>query len=231
MNRGSCDAVSDLLPEFALGTLTGGDAADVVEHTTTCVTCRSRLTELSGVSDALLLLAPEREPTPSFTTRVTGAIDARPGRRHGSRWRQIWIATASAAAVVALVASGIVIGRATTADRSETAPEAGEIHEQSMVGAGGRAAGHVFLYRADPAWAVVSVDYGTLPPGAYSVATASAQGAATVGRVTVDADGRGAWGGTLADAHVDAVRIVDDAGHVLCEARFADAQSHDGSRS
>jgi hypothetical protein len=218
MNRGACESIRELLPEFALGTLTGTDAAEVVEHTARCGACRSRLSELSGVTDALLLLAPEREPAPSFTARVTAAIDAQPAARHGSRWRPAWLVTA--AAVVALVAGGVVIGRVTTPNHTQATSEASEIRERSMIGAGGRPAGTVFLYRGKPAWTVVSVDYGTLPPGEYSVATAGSRADSTLGRVTVDANGRGAWTGTLGNSHVRAVRIVDDAGHVLCEARF-----------
>jgi Putative zinc-finger len=220
MNRGACESIRELLPEFALGTLTGTDAAEVVEHTARCGACRSRLGELSGVTDALVLLAPEREPAPSFTARVTAAINAQPAARHGSRWRRAWLVTAAAAAVVALVAGGVLVGRATTPKRAAATSEASEIRERSMIGAGGRPAGNVFLYRGKPAWTVVSVDYGTLPPGEYSVATADSRAASTVGRVTVDANGRGAWSGTLGDSRVRAVRIVDDAGHVLCEARF-----------
>jgi hypothetical protein len=221
VSRGSCDDVRDLLPEFALGTLTGSDAAEVVEHTARCGTCRARLADLSAVTDAVLHLAPEREPTPAFTARATTAIHAQPTPGHGSRRRRVAIMAATAAVVVALVTGGIVIGRATSSDRAPARAEASEIRERSMIGSGGRPAGNVFLYRGDPAWAVVSVDYGTLPSGEYSIATVSTQADATVGRVTVDGNGRGAWSGTLGDPRVHTVRIVDDAGHVLCEARFA----------
>lgn len=231
MNRGGCRAIRELLPEFALATLTGAAAAEVVEHTARCVACRSRLAELSGVTDALLLLAPEREPTPSFTARVTAAIDTQPAGRHGSRRHRVWIATVAAAAVVALVAGGALVGRVTAPNRTQVASEASEIRESSMIGAGGRPAGRVFLYRGEPAWAIVSVDYGTLPPGEYSVSTAGSGPDSAVGSVTVDADGRGAWGGTLDDQRVRSVRIVDDAGHVLCEARFGGTRSLARDRS
>jgi hypothetical protein len=128
---------------------------------------------------------------------------------------------AAAAAVVVLVAGGIVIGRATTSHQAPERGEGSEIRERPMIGSGGRPAGNVLLYRGDPAWAVVSVDYGTLPPGEYSIATVSTRADSTVGHVSVDGKGRGAWSGTLGDASVHTVRIVDDAGHVLCEARFA----------
>jgi Putative zinc-finger len=231
MNRGSCEATRELLPEFALGALTGADAAEVVDHTARCSTCRARLAELSGVTDAMLLLAPETEPTPSFTSRVTAAIDAQPTPGRGSRGRRGWIMAAAAAVVVALVAGGIVVGRVTTAQQTANRTEASEIREQPMIGSGGRPAGNVFLYRGEPAWAVVSVDYGTLPPGEYSIATVSTRADATVGRVSVDGKGRGAWSGTLGDARVHTVRIVDDAGHVLCEASFGHSQSPDDSHS
>ena len=220
MNRGSCDTIRELLPEFALGTLTGADEAEVVEHTARCVECRASLVGLSGVTDALLLLAPEREPTSSFTARLGTAIDAQPALIRRPRRRRLWTVAAAAAAVVLLVAGGVAIGRATIGNHTGVSAEASEIHRRSMIGAGGRPAGNVFLYRGQPAWAVVSVDYGTLPPGEYSVATAGVGPVTTVGRVTVDAHGRGAWGGALGRTRVRAVRIVDDAGHVLCEARF-----------
>ncbi len=231
MNLGSCDAIRELLPEFALGTLTGAEAAEVVEHTARCTACRARLDELSGVTDSLLLLAPEREPTSSFTARVTAEINTPPIARRGSRRQRVFLALAAAAVVLALIVGGVFIGRATTSDGRGGTSEASEIHQRTMIGAGGRRAGHVFLYRGVPAWAVVSVDYGTLPPGDYSVVTASARADSTVGRVTVDANGRGAWSGTIRDSAVRSVRIVDDAGHILCEAPFGIGQSRDDSRS
>jgi hypothetical protein len=233
---GSCGDIGELLPEYALGTLTGSAALEAEDHTNRCVACRTRLAELTGVADAVLVLAPEHEPSSSFTSRVDAAIVADgSGHRRFARHR-VWVATAAAAAVLALVAGGVAIGRASAPQRSTTVAEAREIHEESMIGAGGRPAGHVLLYRGAPTMAVVSVDYGTLPAGEYAVATTGSAADAAVGRVTVDAKGRGAWGGTLGRGHVTGVRIVDDAGHVLCEARFdvgrpRGAQSSGGASS
>jgi predicted anti-sigma-YlaC factor YlaD len=224
MTDDPCAAVRDQLPELALGVLTGSARADVVEHLATCRQCRTELDELSGTADALSLLAPEREPPASFASRAVAAIDdaRRSGRR---RWRTRMVVALAAAA--AILVGGVFVGRATVADGHSRDREASEVRERTMIGRGGLPAGQVFLYRGNQAWAVVSVDYGTLPAGTYSVATAREP----IGTVTVDTAGRGAWGGQLPRGNVRAVRIVDSAGHVLCEARFDRSPSADGTRT
>ena len=195
--NGSCSEIRELLPEYALGTLTGSAALEVEEHTRRCVACRSRLAELTGVADALLR---------ARTGAGAVVVVHRRGRRRDRRRRER--AAPPPAAPAARPSSprprpSLAARRGWGARRPGDGPRPARPRrrrraswrEEPMIGAGGRYAGHVLLYRGDPTMAVVSVDYGTLPPGDYAVATTGGSTDATVGHVAVDARGRGAGAG------------------------------------
>ena len=62
--------MSDDLIEFALGTLSGRRRAAVLDHLETCAHCNAEVESLADVTDKLLWLAPEAEPSLGFETRV-----------------------------------------------------------------------------------------------------------------------------------------------------------------
>jgi len=65
-----CEALSDDLIEFALGTLSGRSRSLVLDHLETCAHCNAESESLADVADTMLWLAPDAEPPLGFETRV-----------------------------------------------------------------------------------------------------------------------------------------------------------------
>jgi Putative zinc-finger len=176
----TCDAVAELAPELALGIVTGDQRARALAHLAGCGDCRARVEELSGVADALLLLAPAREPPAGFESRVLARLPApaRPRRwlrrrppaadpSPGSRrpvpasprgWRRLGLAAAALLLAAAVGGSGVFA--AGSGDRA-----AAERYRRTLAAADGQAfgawrlgdAGTVFIYQGSPSWMFVSM--------------------------------------------------------------------------
>ncbi len=107
-----CDRFEDDLVALALGTIAGRARADVIAHVASCPHCLAELDALSGATDYLLQLVPEKEPPLGFEVRVLTRIrEARRARL--ASWRRRTAVLVGAAALVAGVAgflAGHVIG-------------------------------------------------------------------------------------------------------------------------
>jgi hypothetical protein len=66
--------MDQLIPELAIGVAAGDERARLLGHLARCVPCRGVLESASAAADALLLVAPEREPPPGFETRVLAGL-------------------------------------------------------------------------------------------------------------------------------------------------------------
>jgi anti-sigma factor RsiW len=73
----TCDEVRDVVAELVLGTLDGERRAAAAAHLATCAACRREVEELTRVTDALWLVAPEAEPPAGFESRVLRAAGRR----------------------------------------------------------------------------------------------------------------------------------------------------------
>lgn len=123
----ACEEYADNLAELALGILTGRERAAALAHVDSCPRCAEELEQLSHVSDAVLSVAPEVEPTVGFEVRLFNRMGvtetpsspsiaapgiAAPSRRATPRrWATApprW-ALAAAAVVIALVL-GLALG-------------------------------------------------------------------------------------------------------------------------
>src|SRR5688500_16102536 len=93
-----CREVRELAPDLALGDLAGSDRAGVMAHLATCQECRRYVDELASSADALLILAPEAEPSEGFESRVLAAV--REPRARSKRW-------VAAVAAAALLGAGV----------------------------------------------------------------------------------------------------------------------------
>lgn len=116
-----CEEIQDSLSAYALGALDVDDASGVDEHLASCSTCRTQLlTDLKTV-EALALVVPPVEPSPSVRARLLDAVstpavtatapisidEAREARPRSGIGR--WLFTAvSAAAVLLLVGVGVL---------------------------------------------------------------------------------------------------------------------------
>ena len=76
MNEPRLDSArfADDLVELALGTIAGRARADLIAHAADCPHCSSELEALSGATDRLLQLVPEKEPPLGFEVRVLTRI-------------------------------------------------------------------------------------------------------------------------------------------------------------
>ena len=70
----SCEHTRQLAAELALGIADGADRARALQHLGECAECRRAVEELSGVTDELLMLAPERQPPVGFESRVLARL-------------------------------------------------------------------------------------------------------------------------------------------------------------
>src|SRR5450631_2570995 len=106
MESSKCDAISDDLIEFAIGTLSGRSRSLVLDHLETCAHCDAELESLASVADTMLWLAPEAEPSLGFETRLIERYRSGDVRRQSTRRRRASV-FAMAAVLVALAGFGV----------------------------------------------------------------------------------------------------------------------------
>jgi hypothetical protein len=153
---GTCDALAELAPELALGTVTGDRRARALDHLGGCADCRGRVEELSQVADTLLLLAPAGEPPAGFESRVLDHLPAR--ARPATGWRRLGLV--AAALLLAAAVGGGGVFAAGSSDR-----ELATSYRRTLAAADGRSieawrlgdAGTVFIYQGSPSWMFMSM--------------------------------------------------------------------------
>jgi hypothetical protein len=192
-----CDEVRDLLPELAAGVAAGDERARALAHLAGCPDCRQELAELSAVIDELVLLAPAREPSPGFESKVLSALAPR------RRWRPNPVVLAAAASVLgAVLAGGVVWGQ--TADdrqladryRSTLGVADGEEFLAAPVRGGAGGSGTVFAYDGSPSWLFVSLEDSPWS-GRYEVQVVTKDGRIVDAGWCEVTGGRGSWGRTV----------------------------------
>jgi hypothetical protein len=217
----TCDEVSRVAAEIALGIASGEERARALEHAATCPRCRRELAELTEVADELLLMAPAQEPPRGFESQVLerlGGAAARARRRGRLRagWRRALVPAAAA-----LAAAGLAIGLMfeVTEDDRETASlyrRALEQADGTYFGAlplrdrSGHRAGLVFGYQGRPSWVFVLVGDGG-GSGRWKVGLGTrGRGQIALGSFEVR-HGRGSFGRTIPVPldEVTRVRVVE----------------------
>jgi hypothetical protein len=221
----SCAHVRDLAAEVALGVADGEDRALVFAHTADCSECRAFVAELSSTVDAVLLLAPSKEPPPDFEARVLHRLS--PRRRDEIRSR---VLVAAAALVVGLlVATGAVwMGTATDrrlADgyRSTLAEARGEYFRAvAMRDTDGLKVGNVFAYQGRPSWIYGVVDAPLSSPPIRGVVVAEDGTREPVDSVSVSGS-HISFGMTLPFPvrDVRSVEVIDASGETRLTARLS----------
>jgi hypothetical protein len=216
-----CAEVRVLIPELAAGVASGDERARALAHLAGCRDCRQELEFATALVDELVLLAPEREPSLGFESRVLAALEPEPARGlHPSRRRRL-SAIALRAAVVAIVAV-LAVGATwwRTADDRRLAATYRQTQAQAQAAAHGRYlaeatlttatrpnVGHVFAYQGSPSWIVVTL---TAAPqsGTYRIQLVTTDDQThDVGPCTV-AGGTGSYGAAI-DLPLYAIRQVE----------------------
>ncbi len=215
-----CVAVSELLPELALGTLSGTERADVLAHLDRCAACRERSADWAAMVDVFPTLLGEAEPPAGFEARTLERLKADRSKvaRRPRLQRVLAVAAIVAAAVIVSVAAVRIIDARGGSGSSDT-----DVASANMVGNGGRYAGDAFTTSGHDRYVFVDVNFGA-KSGMYRIEAVDAKDRVTaLGRLAVSG-GHGAWAGELpASGGHDAlamVRLVDSSGAVLCAARF-----------
>jgi hypothetical protein len=221
----SCAEISKAWPELALGVLTGRDRVAALAHLETCSHCSDQVEQLSRVADAVVQVAPEREPPVGFEVRLfermgvseAGSTPIR--RRRPPAW-----ALAAAAAVVALA-----IGLGAGWSLSSSSPR----HPSTAVGhlTPGNIVTAAALREDGHTVGRVSISSGANPWMYMSLGDASVQGKVTCQVVTDDGvthtvgtftvkQGYGAWGAPLPvpPGAVHQAQVVSTQGTVIATA-------------
>jgi hypothetical protein len=235
-----CEQVRELAPEVALGISTGEERGAALQHLTRCPACRQLVSELSSVSDDLLLLAPVKDPPPGFQSRVLDVIapPVRPPRLRAIRLGALtrgtrWAIVAAAVVLVAALGGGSVF--AVTADDRQLAKTYRAVLNQGqgsafaaapLEGPRGRA-GTVFGYQGQPSWMVVSVQPSIPDTGPLRVEALTREGKYLTLGSAVLGGGNRAWGGQIPVnlSDVQALRFLRADGQTAFSAAFNGVKS------
>ncbi len=215
----TCDALSDDLIEFALGTLSGRRRSLVLAHLETCAHCDAELESLAGIADTMLWLAPEAEPSLGFETRLIERYRASDTRRRTTRLRRAGV-IALAAVLVALL--GIGVDALVTNHGGTSGPSASARPLSGRLMSDGGVVGQVSISSGHPSWMIMDVDAGKLSGVVWCQVTLSTGRVETVGKFTLT-NGYGSWIAAVKDssAQIRSARLVNARGTVLASATFA----------
>jgi hypothetical protein len=215
----NCDALSDDLIEFALGTLSGRSRSRVLDHLESCAHCDAQVESLAGVVDTMLWLAPEAEPSLGFETRLIERYRASDTRRLTVRRRR---ASVLAVAAVLVAVLGIGVDAVITNHGGATVPSATGRPTSSRLTADGLVVGHVTISSGSPSWLIMDVDAGRLSGLVWCEVTLANGRVETVGKFTLS-HGYGSWIAPIKSSGslVRSARLVNTHGTVLARATFA----------
>ncbi|GAB2700002.1 hypothetical protein [Kitasatospora kifunensis] len=227
----SCAQLQEISAEIALGVLPADEQAAAMAHLERCPACGARVHELALTADALLELVPDSEPPTGFEGRVLERLGSTPARRatHRERWRRVALATAAAAAGLALGGGGWVLGSLSgrpVLAAPITSPAQPHVLTAQLTG-GGHPMGQAFAYTGTSPWMYLSVDADG-HSGTVQCRLQRADGSTVVlGAFTLDGDGYGHWGGPYpaGAAPVTGVRLLAANGSPLATATFVASQA------
>jgi hypothetical protein len=212
-----CDALSDDLIEFALGTLSGRRRSLVLDHLETCAHCDAELEALAGIADTMLWLAPEAEPPLGFESRLIERYRHSDTRRLSSRRRAgVFALAAVLVAVLGIGVDALVTNHVATPPSATSRPVSGRLMSDGSV------VGHVSISSGNPSWMIMDVDAGTLSGLVWCQVTLANGQTETVGKFTL-ARGYGSWTAPVkaSGSRVRSARLVNARGTVLATATFA----------
>jgi hypothetical protein len=213
-----CDAISDDLIEFALGTLSGRSRSLVLDHLETCAHCNAESESLADVADTLLGLAPEAEPPLGFETRVIERFRGSDAERRVVRRRRVRLFAVAAMLVAVL---GVGVGVVVTSQGGANHPSATQRPSTGRLTLDGHVLGEVTISSGNPSWMIMDVDTGKLSGVVWCEVTFANGRSETVGKFTIS-HGYGSWIAPIkaSGSDVRSARIVNEQGTVLAQATF-----------
>ena len=227
-----CDAHSDSLAELALGTLTGRERAATLAHVDSCPSCAEELEQLAHVSDAVVSIAPEIEPTVGFEVRLFSRMglteapptpNVAPTRERATPLRRVaasprWALAAAAVVIALVVGLSLALSSGPVPTGTRQAEERHEIATAALTEKG-RTVGRVSTYGGTNPWMIVTLA-GSSTDGRVTCEVVTAKGVTLkVGSFSAK-DGYGAWGAPLrvAPQDVRTAEMVSSNGTVIATA-------------
>jgi hypothetical protein len=154
-----CQETREMAADLALGIVEGEERGRALQHLAECPDCRAEVEKFSDLADELLLLAPSREPSVGFESRVLDDLlpATKPRRR---RRLALVLAPAAAALAAASLTLGIVWNDVQKGQGyQDTLQKAnGTEFEAYSLYSGDSFAGTAFSYKGAPNWLVITVD-------------------------------------------------------------------------
>ena len=226
MSSPHCADVELLLPELALGTLTGEDRARALGHVGGCPHCSDELRKLNELGDELLLLAPSAEPPVGFESRVVDRLGV--GSRRRRQRKGILIAAAAFLSIALLSASATYFLGRGDRELADSYRETLRIANGKYVAAHpltdkrGEGTGYIFGYQGSPSWlfCVISSRPSTTT---YDVEVSSENGRTwELGEIYVH-ESEATWGRSLPiPLHdVKEIRLVSQSGDETLVAKWS----------
>lgn len=207
----SCDDAREAAPELALGTLDGGERADLLRHLSTCPACRDETARLVETAEAIGLLAAPELPPVGFEDRVLAGMGL--GTRARSRRRR-WFTRSAVVLAAAVVGALVAIGGIALSSDDHPA-----VASASMIGFGGRVVGTAYVSPGDNPLVIVKVDY-PFTTGTFRLEAVRADGEVDTLGDLASVNGAWRWSGQAKRAGFETLRVVDADGNVTCEARL-----------
>ena len=222
----TCEDARQLLPDLALGVLSGEQRAEVLDHLGGCTACEAETSELAATADELLKLTPRVDPPAGFESAVLARLAVPPPEP--ARWRRSRVLIAAAAAAVVVI--GAVAGLFLTTREHEPAIDDRYVTTiQTLGGRDLRAAalvsgtahwGQAFVFEGKTSWVFVSMSWD-VPDGMYRVMLDRSDGPSLMVTRLRLFRGQGSAGMAVGDTRtVTAVRVLDPSGRTLCMARM-----------
>ncbi len=213
-----CEALSDDLIEFALGTLSGRSRSLVLDHLETCAHCNAESESLADVADWMLWLAPDAEPPLGFETRVIERFRGSEAQRRIVRRRR---ASVFAVAAMLVAVLGVGVGAVVTSHDGANLPSATVRPSTGRLMSGGQVLGEVTISSGSPSWMIMDVDTGKVSGVVWCEVTFANGRSETVGKFTIS-HGYGSWIAPIkaSGSDVRSARIVKANGAVVAQATF-----------
>jgi hypothetical protein len=154
----ACARFREFADALALGEVDGPLRHELLEHSSRCAACQAHLSQLTVVTDRLLLMAPSTEPPPGFEGRVLERLANARGdgpAAEAERRRRTRLRGLLAAAVLLTVA---VVGATAGRLSAEHTPELRAISQGRIIRADGSVAGMVRVVDRPRPMVLITID-------------------------------------------------------------------------